>query len=132
MFESNDLHEMYQQAATSRDHLKKSISREFARDLAILFVALFNENPKFIELKEPYRTDRKQDILNFLGIDQDKLPVNPNLEPIKLRLSVHYSTFYKIAEIFAFCCLSSGDATSLFQQYIFRDEYENIVKYSKK
>lgn len=60
MTNSNDLHEEYEKDANIEASLKNSITKNNAKDIAILFVNLMDNNLDFVSYKEPYRNDRKK------------------------------------------------------------------------
>lgn len=82
-------------------------------------------------MEEPYRNDRRDRVLNFLNISEKDLIINSNIEEIRVRVSSNYSFFQKINSIFCYCCLSGGSDISLFQKFIYKKDYKNLVKYQK-
>lgn len=127
MIDPETLHEEYEAGAREHENLKSRITKKEASDIANLFVHIM---PCFC-IKEPYLTDRKNMVLNFLGIKNEDLVHNTNIEEIRKRLSLDYSIFGKVSSLFCACCLSGGDSISIFQRFIYRDEYENFIKYRK-
>lgn len=131
MFDRDSEAEMYADASKREKELKYTITKQTANDIANLFIHLMNNDSDFVNFKEPYRTDRKDRVLTWLGIKNEDINPNQNIEEIRKRLISDYSLFGKISTIFCSCCLSGGDDISMFQKFIYQDEYENIVKYQK-
>lgn len=131
MFDSNVEDQMYAEAASREKELKSTITKQNAKDIAHLFVHLMSIDSKFVNYKEPYRSDRKDRVLSWLDVKNEDLISDSNIEEIRIRLSSNYSFFSKISAMFGFCCLSGGEDTSMFQKFIYQDEYENILKYQK-
>lgn len=130
MFDRDTEYQMYADAAKREKELKSTITRQNAKDIAILFIYLMTNKRKFINYKEPYRSDRKERVLKWLGVNEEELTLNLNIEEIRIRLSKDYSFFKKMSGMFGYCCLS-GDDTSMFQKFIYKGEYKTIIKYQK-
>lgn len=130
MINSDDLHRQYEEGARRETSLKNSIKKNNAKDIAILFVYLMENNLDFVRHEEPYRNNIKERVLKWLDIKNEDLVTN-NIEEIRLRLSSDYSFFGKISSIFCFCCLSGGNDISMFQKFVYKNEYDNLVKYQK-
>ncbi len=132
MFDRDTEYEMYADASKKEKELKGLITTQNAKDIANLFVHLMNDNSNFVHYVEPYRSGRRDRVLNWLGVKNEDLSPNQNIEEIRQRLSSDYSWFGKISSIFCFCCLSvAGNDISMFQKFVYQDEYEKIVKYQK-